>query len=66
MIAEGGDEDGGIPQEARWRQVALVPQLLAISQDHCTEIALKLNNRPRKRLGFGTPIERLLPTDNDR
>jgi IS30 family transposase len=38
--------------------------LKPISQDQCTEIALKLNNRPRKRLGFRTPIERLLPTDN--
>lgn len=28
-----------------------------ISQARCTEIALKLNNRPRKRHGFRSPIE---------
>ncbi len=33
--------------------------LKTVSQAHCTAIALKLNNRPRKRLRFRTPIERL-------
>lgn len=30
-----------------------------LTQAHCNEIALILNNRPRKRLGFLTPVERL-------
>lgn len=30
-----------------------------LSQDRCTEIACALNNRPRKRHGFRTPLERL-------
>jgi len=33
--------------------------LNSLSQSRCTEIALKLNNRPRKRHGFLSPIERL-------
>jgi len=33
--------------------------LKTISQARCTEIAQILNNRPRKRLGFLTPIQRL-------
>jgi hypothetical protein len=28
-----------------------------INQRHCSRIAQKLNNRPRKRLGFRTPKE---------
>ena len=28
-----------------------------LTQRHCSRIALKLNNRPRKRLGFLTPKE---------
>lgn len=30
-----------------------------VTQQHCNHIANKLNNRPRKRYGFRTPIERL-------
>ena len=33
--------------------------LKTVSQARCTEIALILNNRPRKRFGFLTPIQRL-------
>ena len=31
----------------------------ALTQSHCTEIACILNNRPRKRFGFRTPLEQL-------
>ena len=31
--------------------------LAHLSQDDCDAIALKLNNRPRRRLGFRTPAE---------
>jgi IS30 family transposase len=30
-----------------------------LTQSHCNEIACKLNNRPRERHGFLTPIELL-------
>lgn len=31
--------------------------MAGLSQHHCNAIALKLNTRPRKRLGFRTPLE---------
>ena len=30
-----------------------------VTQRHCTQVARSLNNRPRKRHGFATPIEKL-------
>ena len=37
--------------------------LKTVSQDRCAAIAQKLNHRPRKRLRFQTPIERLHSSD---
>jgi IS30 family transposase len=37
--------------------------LAHLTQDHCDRIAEKLNNRPRKRLGFRTPAECFLLHD---
>ena len=31
--------------------------MAALSQQQCNAIAYKLNGRPRKRLGFKTPLE---------
>lgn len=31
--------------------------MAGLSQHHCNSIARKLNTRPRKRLGFRTPLE---------
>ena len=39
--------------------IAKKQSMKRITQARCTSIALRLNNRPRKRLGFLTPIERL-------
>ena len=55
-----GENTNGLVRQYLPKRLDLKP----ISQDQCTEIALKLNNRPRKRLGFRPPIERLPPTDN--
>ncbi len=37
----------------------LIPALRQISQAHLNRIALRLNQRPRKTLGFETPADRL-------
>ena len=39
--------------------IAKKQSMKGITQARCISIALRLNNRPRKRLGFLTPIERL-------